>query len=1111
MKKLFLIILLVCFQAFFTPVLAQLKPNNLSFYSDSEGVFINDIITDRQGVVWIATNNGLVRYDGYEYKHYDVDPKDPKTLGSILPYKLYEAQNGHIWIGCTDMLCEYNPDTKTFKNYNIAKLTDFPLGSMLIVLTINEDLGGRIYFGAYNTINYNIGTHSIFYKDKNKEQLQRFEALEKVEIKSVYQATTDKLGNIWILTANGFFRIDNNKNIYKENWPIAEFLTDKYYSTIINDVKGNIWMAASNAVHSILSVWNPNRDKIKSYSLKTAQEKEPLILNEMELDAKGNIWIATNRGLGYFDLKKEQFQLLKESEDPKMAKSEIYCLHLDSFDNVWMGTPSMGLLRYTQKAELKSFVYKKEDKNSITSGWVNKMFEKNDGKVWMATDKGLNVYDPKNNTLTPFLYADILPGFGWCTTIGEFSDEEILIQTNKEHLLFNVNTKTYKKTILDPKLNKLYIFNLKTDSRDNQWYCTAKGAFLKIKNKKTLQHIDLKKLPGSNITSNLVNTIYESSKYGIWLLTDNGLFLYNYATAKVERYGFDQKKGDVLKSQDINSLYIDNEGILWVGTWNGGLHKYNIKTGKIKYYTIKDGLPSMGIQGILPDEKNKALWISTFEGMSRFSITENQFNNFSMEEGIQGRLFADGSCLKTSSGLMLFGGQNGITVFDPNDITKNSTPPKVFITDFKIGDISLFTNNDSLKKNTANKKENIVLKFNQNNISINYIGIHYANPANNKFAYKLENYDNSWREVGTVRTAFYYNLPPGDYTFRVKAANSNGVWNETGASIHFSITPPWWRTWWAYAIYGLLFIVVLFSIDRFQRKRFLEKQRVMAKEIELAQAKEIEKAYHKLKETQSQLIQSEKMASLGELTAGIAHEIQNPLNFINNFSEVSNELIDEMNDEIEKGDFAEAKSIAADIKLNLEKINHHGKRADGIVKGMLQHSRSSNGIKEPTDINKLADEYLRLAYHGLRAKDKSFNATMKTDYDESIGTINIISQDMGRVILNLITNAFYVVDEKKKSPLTPEGGTESVYEPTVLVSTKKVGDTVQVSVKDNGNGIPQRVLDKIFQPFFTTKPTGQGTGLGLSLSYDIVKAHGGELIVETKEGEGAEFIIHLPI
>jgi signal transduction histidine kinase len=266
-----------------------------------------------------------------------------------------------------------------------------------------------------------------------------------------------------------------------------------------------------------------------------------------------------------------------------------------------------------------------------------------------------------------------------------------------------------------------------------------------------------------------------------------------------------------------------------------------------------------------------------------------------------------------------------------------------------------------------------------------------------------------------------------------------------------------------------------------------------------------------LKDTQKQLIQSEKMASLGELTAGIAHEIQNPLNFVNNFSEINKELIDELKDELEAGNTTGAIAISNDIKTNEGKINYHGKRAEAIVKGMLQHSSSSSGVKEPTDINALCDECLRLSYHGLRAKDKSFNASMKTDFDNSIGNINIIPQDIGRVLLNLINNAFYAVDERKKiiKENLPTG--QAGYQPTVFLSSKKSGDKVILTVKDNGSGIPQNIVDKIFQPFFTTKPTGQGTGLGLSLSYDIVKAHGGELKVETKEGEGSTFIISLPI
>jgi signal transduction histidine kinase len=271
-----------------------------------------------------------------------------------------------------------------------------------------------------------------------------------------------------------------------------------------------------------------------------------------------------------------------------------------------------------------------------------------------------------------------------------------------------------------------------------------------------------------------------------------------------------------------------------------------------------------------------------------------------------------------------------------------------------------------------------------------------------------------------------------------------------------------------------------------------------------AAKQQVEKTLTDLKQAQTQLVQSEKMASLGEMTAGIAHEIQNPLNFVNNFSEVSKELLDEMKTELETGNTEDAKDIADDVIQNLEKINHHGKRADAIVKSMLQHSRSSSGKKEPADINGLADEYLRLAYHGLRAKDKTFNAKFETEFDNNIGKINIISQDIGRVLVNLINNAFYAVSERKKQE-------SNGYEPTVTVYTKKIADKIEIKVKDNGNGIPQKVLDKIFQPFFTTKPTGQGTGLGLSLAYDIVtKGHGGELKVETREGEGSEFIIQLP-
>ena len=305
------------------------------------------------------------------------------------------------------------------------------------------------------------------------------------------------------------------------------------------------------------------------------------------------------------------------------------------------------------------------------------------------------------------------------------------------------------------------------------------------------------------------------------------------------------------------------------------------------------------------------------------------------------------------------------------------------------------------------------------------------------------------------------------------------------------------------ALVVLVLVILLIAFIQWRNNNQKKKANALLQQ----QKEKAEETLVELKATQSQLIYSEKMASLGELTAGIAHEIQNPLNFVNNFSEVNKELIAEMREEIANGNYSGVTVLARDVEENEEKINHHGRRADSIVKGMLQHSRAGSGQREPTDINALADEYLRLSYHGLRAKDKNFNSEIKTDFDRDLsfaeGKINIVTQDIGRVLLNLYNNAFYAVNDAMVNDLPG-------YKPTVTVSTKKLGNGVELTIKDNGKGIPQKAVDKIFQPFFTTKPPGQGTGLGLSVCYDIIKAHSGEIKVETKEGEGSKFIITLP-
>jgi len=380
--------------------------------------------------------------------------------------------------------------------------------------------------------------------------------------------------------------------------------------------------------------------------------------------------------------------------------------------------------------------------------------------------------------------------------------------------------------------------------------------------------------------------------------------------------------------------------------------------------------------------------------------------------------------------------------------------------------------------------------------------IDYYSKGKNQIRYKLEGLNNAWQYAPAYYTIRLDGLRPASYKLIIQAANASNEFNGPQKILTIIISPPFWETWWFRTLAVLMLIALIYSIVQY-RSRNLKKRNVELEGKVMHRTKELKHSLEDLRATQAQLIQQEKMASLGELTAGIAHEIQNPLNFVNNFSDLNKELADELEQEIHKGNYDDARTIAKDIKENEEKINRHGKRAGAIVKGMLQHSRTSSGQRELTDLNKLADEYLRLTYHGLRAKDKSFDAKIETDFDSSVDKINVVPQDIGRVIVNLINNAFYAIGERQKA----EG---LGYEPLVIVSTKKQNDKVEITVKDNGTGISQKIVDKIFQPFFTTKPTGQGSGLGLSLTYDIVKAHGGEIKVESKEGEGSDFTVVLP-
>jgi signal transduction histidine kinase/ligand-binding sensor domain-containing protein len=944
------------------------------------------------------------------------------------------------------------------------------------------------------------------------------------DVKGITSICKDKVGDLWI-ASGGLYQLivqpakpgQLSEVRIKHYWPDStnpDSLNDEQVNGVYEDTDGILWIATNNGVISFDKKRNIFRrfqhDPKNIHSI--SSNMNAWFGENFAEDQEGNLWIATDAGIN--KLNKDRTAFTRYTHDSTAAHSLssdlISSIFIDQSGILWAGTFKGKL----NKANLiqKPFWQKRNipgNINSLSNNKVTAICEDSSGIVWIGTDGGgLNRWDKKIDKFTNYkhdprnakslrrdaVYAILEDRNGqlWVAN-GEF-----LSKLNKETGEFiHYNSIEEKSDHSYPK----QIFSITEDHDGVIWL----GADFRVINfdKKTgkfLRYYYHNEADSTSICDYGAISIFADSRNNIWMgHGSKGTDKLNNRTGIITHYRNNPNDSASISSNVVNSFYEDSKGNLWLATQGGGLCRFNYQTAKFTTYTDKNGLPDNSVYSVLEDNNNH-LWLGTSNGLSRFDPIKEKITNYDEKDGLVNRVFAAGERdrpphYKGKDGTLYFGGANGFNFFHPDQVKADSTLAPVVITQFK-----LF---DSLVKG-VNESNEIVLKHNENYFSFEFSSLSYANQEKNQYAYKLEGVDNDWVYSGSRHYTTYTNIAPGSYPFKVKATNSDGVWNEEGVSFKVIIQPPWWKTWWAYSVYGLLLIAAAIAIYRYQKQRVIRIEREKAQKKELEQAKEIEKAYHELKTTQQQLIQSEKMASLGELTAGIAHEIQNPLNFVNNFSEVNTELIDELAQEAGKGNIEEVKAIAKDIRDNELKIVQHGKRADAIVKGMLQHSRSSSGVKEPTDVNALCDEYLRLAYHGLRAKDKSFNAITKTEFDNTIGKINVMPQEIGRVTLNLINNAFYAVDEKKK---TASDG----YEPTVIVTTRKEKDKIEVKVKDNGNGIPQKVLDKIFQPFFTTKPTGQGTGLGLSLAYDIVKAHGGEIKVDTKEGEGSEFIVLLPL
>jgi ligand-binding sensor domain-containing protein/serine phosphatase RsbU (regulator of sigma subunit) len=842
-------VLLLIFIILSSTAIAQKKPVKFNRLTSSNGLSqnrVSSIVQDHDGFIWIGTEDGVNKYDGYNFEIFKRNPGDSLSLNDNMGLAMHVAKDGTLWIGGSlTGLSKYNSATKTFTRYNNDHSNPNSLAEDIII-SFSEDTKGNLWIVTQNKgfdymlVNegkfihmanmlppdYKISEDLIFFIHQDKQnnlwigaagKIHYFKIsysqagvpiLQPIKIENQILNTAatsieeDNDGNIWIGTpGEGLFRFDYKDKVIRKFEPIdySNLLHSLIIIAIENDETGNLWIGGFSIED------NPGSEKGTSPGLLRlniqSREVEKFLADPKDekslssnrilsllVDKTGVLWVGTFlSGLNVYDKSVIKFSLVSTGqEESNKIKGPVRGFYVDENKTLWVASQGGGLISIDRnKGKYEVFNYKENNPSSISTDIVNNIYD--DGKyLWIGTQQGLNRFDKKTKTFKRFyidssnpnlnvnginyniIEIDKMPGYLWCGTNGSG-----LVRFDKEK-------ETFKKYTYDPE--------------------------------------DAASLSSR---ANFVRTVWYSKSRPdeLWAGTTNGINILNLKTETFRYYNYDPKDSTSLSHPNVMNFYEDKNGYVWVATYGGGLNRFDPKTEKFLRLTQENsGLPNNGVYGSLPDE-NGNLWISTNNGIAKFNPNTFQFRNYTVDDGLQSEEFNGGAYYKAFDGEIFFGGIKGFNSFYPSEVTDNKYIPNIVLTDIKLFNESVEVGGDSPLKVQISKTEEIVLSHWQNDISFEYVALHYSNPSKNKYAFKLENYEDEWRYVGDVRIATYTNLDPGEYVFRVKGSNNDGLWNEEGKSIRLIIKPPWWRTNWAYASYFILFLAGGFSFDRYQRVR----------------------------------------------------------------------------------------------------------------------------------------------------------------------------------------------------------------------------------------------------------------------------------------------------
>ena len=1030
---------------------------------------VAQIVQDDQGFMWFGTQYGLNRYDGYTFKVFVHDARGPNSLSGVFIGALFKDRDGALWVGCDEFLNKFGPATETFTRYPVPFVTH-----------ISQDTAGTLWLAT--------GT-GLYRLDPATGQIRQYShdpsdpsSLSSNDVKS---SGEDKEGRFWVANREGLDEFDRRTGKVTLRVPLREPLPE---FSFYEDRFGVFWIV--HASGNGLAVLDRKTNTLTHYSFYEREPPSTAVTGVVAMleDKNGNLWLATlGDGLLKFDRERRRFiRYRNDPADPEsLAQDSVISLLVDREGNIWAGLGGSGPTRFASTPPtFQQFPHHRGNPNDNGDTFVGAIFEDRQGVLWTGTREALNRIDRKARRRIPYRTAE--PGIpSDVISIVEDRPGALWVGTFNHGLLrFDQRTgrfKTYRHNATDPySLSNDIVPRILVDHKGTLWAATWDGLdrFDPATERFTTYKLD----PHSRNLFYL--ELVEDREGALWLGThSSGLHRFDPATGQFTIYRHDMNRPGTLSDNRVNSVYFDRSGTMWVGTQNG-LNKLDPKTGRFTVFTQRDGLSGNAVGCILEDDHGD-LWMSTNSGVARFNSERRTVKNYSTADGLPGPdLTGWGACFKSRTGEMFFGGFSGATAFHPDQVVGTSYTPPIVLTDFRLSGNPVEIGSRSPLQKSISCISDLILSHQQNVFSLTFSALSYSNPATNRYRYNLEGLDHEWNEVGSDRRqATYTTLPAGRYTFRAQGATNSSAWSEPGVALRIEILPPWWSSWWFRATCAALILFSVSSACHYRLRGIKQRSEQLvlmnAKlEAQIGERKQAEVAMHR---AQAELAHVTRVITVGEMTAAIAHEVNQPLAAVVTNAGACLRWIFGPTPDLEEA------------RLALGRIVKDGNRAGEVIGRIRDLVKKSPPRKDRLDINETILEISLLTDAEVRRNRVSFQTRLSRDLPRILGDRIQLQQ----VILNLIKNAVDAMSTVSDGPRE------------LLVSSERdESKGVLVAVRDSGPGFSREALAHLFEAFYTTKP--EGMGLGLAISRSIIEAHGGRLWATPNQPHGAVFQFTLP-